>query len=63
MKEKINACYERLQKLAIQPTKNNMEILLQTLYDLQEVYRELEGTENAGTENRAPSDSDGRDNH
>ena len=41
MKEKINACYERLQQLNIAPTKGNMEILLQTLYDLKSVYEEL----------------------
>ena len=48
MKEKLKACYERLQKLDIQPTRGNMETLLQTLYDLQEVYQELERMEADG---------------
>lgn len=47
MLEKINACYERLQKLNIQATRENMEILTQTLYDLQDVFKELEGAKNA----------------
>ena len=42
MKEKISACYERLQTLDIAPTLTNMEKLLQTLYELREVYNELE---------------------
>ena len=41
MKEKIRACFERLQTLEMLPTRSNMETLLQTLYDLQEVYQEL----------------------
>ena len=42
MLEKINACYERLQTLGITPTLDNMEKLLQTLYDLRDVYNEIE---------------------
>ena len=41
MLEKLEKCFERLQSLAISPTLSNMEILLQTLYDLREVYNEL----------------------
>ena len=41
MRETIEACYTRLQTLNIQPTKTNMEKLLQTLYDLKEVYDEM----------------------
>ena len=47
MKEKIEACFNRLQTLEIKPTLSNMETLVQTLYDLREVYNELkegEGT-------------------
>ena len=57
MKEKINACYQRIQTLDIQPTKNNMEKLLQTLYELKEVFDELvkEETDNGRTEDR-PAD-------
>ena len=42
LKEKINECYMRLQRLNITPTRENMEILLQTLYDLRDVYDKLE---------------------
>lgn len=45
MKEKLTACFERLQKLSIQPTLGNMELLVQTLYDLRDVYNELERKE------------------
>ena len=48
MKEKLNACYERLQTLDMPMTRGNMETLLQTLYDIQEVYQELERMENDG---------------
>lgn len=41
MKEKIAGCYDRLQTLDITPTLDNMEKLVQTLYDLREVYKEL----------------------
>ena len=47
MKEKLSACFDRLQTLDIKPTKKNMEALLQTLYDLQEIYNELEEAEHA----------------
>ena len=56
MKEKIFFFFFRLQKLQIQSGLENMEILLQTMYDLRDVYQELTGGESgAGTE--------GRDNH
>lgn len=42
MKEKLEACFNRLQTLEIQPTLANMEKLVQTLYDLRELYNELE---------------------
>ena len=45
MKEKLNACYERLQQLDIPPTLSNMEKLVQTLYDIRDVYNELENKE------------------
>lgn len=41
MKDKIASCFERLQTLDIKPTKDNMEKLLQSLYDLQEVYEKI----------------------
>ena len=46
MLEKLEKCHARLQKLTIQPTKTNMENLLQTLYDLAEIYEELKAKEN-----------------
>ena len=48
MLEKLNACYERLQTLDITPTLQNMEKLLQTLYELREVYQELQKGANDG---------------
>lgn len=42
VREKISACFDRLQQMQILSTKNNMENLLQTMYDLQEVYQILE---------------------
>ena len=48
MKEKISACFDRLQTLDIKPTVGNLEAILQTLYDLREVYNELERIEENG---------------
>lgn len=45
MKDKLNEVYERLQTLDIMPTKANMEKLLQSLYDLRDIYNELERME------------------
>lgn len=42
---KIGKAYERLQTLDIMPTRKNMEILLQTLYDLKDVYNKMEEEE------------------
>ena len=59
MKEKIEACFERLQGLDIKPTQSNMERLLQTLYDLRDVYAEIEKLNKEGAEDgRATSDSE-----
>ena len=58
MKEKISAIYERLQTLDILPTKRNMEKLITTLYELEEVFKEIERTENDGENGRAESDPD-----
>lgn len=56
MKGKLEACFNRLQTLEIQPTLANMEKLVQTLYDLRELYNELE--ENDG---RTETDPERRD--
>lgn len=55
---KLTACFERLQGLDIRPTLPNMEALVQTLYDLREIYQELgKGDENG----RGPeADPEGR---
>ena len=59
MKEKIEACFRRLQELDIMPTLPNMEKLVQTLYDLRDVYQMLGGDEDG----RSDADSCGRDDH
>ena len=41
MKEKLEASFDRLQNLQIKPTLKNMEILIQTLYDLRDVYKHM----------------------
>lgn len=47
MLEKLQLCFERLQGLDIKPTLANMEKLVQTLYDLRDIYNELkEGADN-----------------
>ena len=49
MLEKLEACFDRLQSLNITPTLGNMEKLVQTLYDLRDVYNELkEGGDDHG---------------
>ena len=45
MLEKLEQAFNRLQGLDIKPTLTNMEILVQTLYDLREVYNELKEKE------------------
>ena len=52
---KLEACFSRLQDLDIKPTLTNMEKLVQTLYDLREVYNELKERDND-----VRSDSEGR---
>lgn len=57
MKDKIQACFDRLQGLEIRPTVSNMETLLQTLYDLREVWQELNEKETDGN-GRTTADSE-----
>ena len=59
MKAKLGAAYERLQTLDITPTLSNMEKLIQSLYDLKDIFNELE-KEGAG-DGRSETDPDGRD--
>lgn len=56
MKEKIEACFTRLQSLDITPTVSNMEKLLETMYDLREVFKEL--TEKEAKENERGAETD-----
>ena len=58
MKDEITAIYDVLQSLEIKPTPNNVRILDATYNSLRKIYKELEEKENAGTENRAASDSE-----
>lgn len=48
LKEKLEACFDRLQDLDIRPTMKNLEILTQTLYDLRDIYIELGGDQSGG---------------
>lgn len=62
MREKLEACFERLQGLNIRPTLENMEILVQVLYDLREIYNEL-GEDEENGRNGQETDPGGRDEH
>lgn len=55
MKEKLEACFDRLQALDIRPTIGNMEKLLQTLYDLRDLYQKAE-EEEQNADNRETAD-------
>ena len=63
MEEKLNECYKRLQTLQIMTTKGNMEILLQTLYDIQEVYNQLKEEKANGRHDGPAADPEGRNNN
>lgn len=53
MKEKLAACFDRLQRLEMLPTVANMELLLQTLYDIREIYNGLPDPEKGDDECKA----------
>lgn len=55
MLEKLDACFDRLQNLSIKPTLANMEKLVQTLYDLRDIYNELKEKEGADDGREASS--------
>ena len=59
MREKLEACFDRLQSLDIQPTLGNMEKLVQTLYDLRDIYIEItkDGEEDGQSEVEGRDDS------
>lgn len=50
MKEKILECFERLQDLDIKASLPNMEKLVQTLYDLRDIYNAIGGDTDGGPE-------------
>lgn len=56
--EKLNGCFDRLQNLQIKPTLGNMELLIQTLYDLRDIYKKISESEGQkdGTEGRTTAD-------
>lgn len=62
--EKLSGCFDRLQNLQIKPTLGNMELLIQTLYDLRDIHKKISESEGRkdGTEGRTTVDPDGRDN-
>lgn len=48
LKSKLAICFDRLQRLDIKPTVTNMENLLQTIYDIRDVYNEIGGEKDGG---------------
>ena len=45
LRDKLEASFARLQNLEIKPTLRNMELLTASLYDIRDVYKELEKEE------------------
>ena len=56
MLEKLEQCFDRLQSLNIAPTLDNMEKLIQTLYDLKDIYQELKEERNNASDGRTEAD-------
>ena len=48
MLKKLDICFDRLQNLDVRPTEHNMSVLLQTLYDLRDVYQYIKGGDGVG---------------
>ena len=44
-KDKLEACFNRLQKLAIKSTLPNMELLTASLYDIRDMFQTLDKEE------------------
>ena len=59
MLKKLKESFDTLQTLEIQPTLQNMEKLVTVLYNLREIYQELEKGEEHGQE----ADPEQRDDH
>ena len=47
MCRKLESVYDRLQSMAFAPTVGNLETMLKSLYDIREVYQELNKKEGA----------------
>ena len=60
--DKIETIFEALKLLDIKPTPNNVSIMNGVYNGLKQIYAEMEGKNNAGTENGTAADSDGRGN-
>ena len=58
MKDEIIAVLKILPCLEMKPTQNNALIMNAVYNSLNKVLEEMGGAENAGTENRAASDSE-----
>ena len=41
MKEKIEKCYDQLQTVTIMATKKNLETMLNALYELEDIYKQM----------------------
>lgn len=63
MREKVEEVFNALKELDMKPTPHNVSIMNGVFSFLREVYRELEESDNGGTENGTAVDSDGRNNH
>lgn len=59
MEEKLEQTFNMLQGLQIKPTLTNMEILVQSLYNIREVYNKLK---EGGTDGGTMPNSGGRNN-
>ena len=56
---KLERAFDRLQLIEVKPTVDNMEKLLQSLYDLRDVYNDLKQALKEGEElGRATPDSE-----
>lgn len=56
---KLEAAFQRLQNLQIQPTLSNMELLTASLYDIRDVFLDLE--KNTEEESGHEADPERRD--
>lgn len=64
MKEIVASIFEALKNLEMPPTPKNVSIMNGVYNGIKQIYAEMEGNSNAGseTEDRTKADSDGRGN-